>query len=563
MKLNDSQLKMLLLGSNLLSYDKLKTAEEEAKKKGISLLDILPVMGFVSSEQLGRIVASELKYNYVNLKNEKIDREVLTLIPELVAYNRGIIAFNRISEGIKLGMLNPDDIESIHLIEKKTGENVLPYYITRQDLESALAKYRGSIEKEFKNLLDRLNDDSLNMEEKDKVVIKVVDLLLQYSYQNKSSDVHLEPQEDKVVVRLRIDGVLHDVLEMKKDLYELALSRIKILSKLRTDEHLKAQDGKMRFDTEIENIDIRVSILPITNGEKTVLRLLTSQKTQFGLADLGLSERNLKKVLHAIGNPHGMILVTGPTGSGKTTSVYGVMKLLNKREVNIASIEDPVEYNINGVNQIQVNEKAGLTFAKGLRSILRQDPDIIMIGEIRDNETAGIAINSALTGHLVLSTLHTNDAATTLPRLLDMDIEPFLVASTVNIAIAQRLVRQICAKCRVSYKITDEEKKLINSEPNILNFIKAEGFSNLDTIRFYKGLGCDACSNTGFKGRLGIFEVLEMSETIRSMVVKRFSSDDINAQAKKEGMVTMMHDGIIKVFMGVTTLMEVFRVTRE
>lgn len=563
MKLNDSQLKMLLLGSNLLSYDKLKAAEEEAKKKGTSLLDILPVMGFVSSEQLGRIVASELKYNYVNLKNEKIDREVLTLIPELVAYNRGIIAFNRISEGIKLGMLNPDDIESIHLIEKKTGENVLPYYITRQDLESALAKYKGSIEKEFKNLLDKLNDEALSMEEKDKVVIKVVDLLLQYSYQNKSSDVHLEPQEEKVVVRLRIDGVLHDVLEMEKGLYELALSRIKILSKLRTDEHLKAQDGKMRFDTEIENIDIRVSILPITNGEKTVLRLLTSQKTQFGLADLGLSERNLKKVLHAISTPHGMILVTGPTGSGKTTSVYGVMKLLNKREVNIASIEDPVEYNINGVNQIQVNEKAGLTFAKGLRSILRQDPDIIMIGEIRDNETAGIAINSALTGHLVLSTLHTNDAATTLPRLLDMDIEPFLVASTVNIAIAQRLVRQICSKCRVSYKITDEEKKLINSEPNILNFIKAEGFADLDNIRFYKGLGCDACSNTGFKGRLGIFEVLEMSEAIRSMVVKRFSSDDINAQAKKEGMVTMMHDGIIKVFMGVTTLMEVFRVTRE
>lgn len=563
MKLNDSQLKMLLLGSNLLSYDKLNIAEEEAKKKGTSLLDILPIMGFVSSEQLGRIVASELKYNYVNLKNEKIDKEVLTLIPELVAYNRGIIAFNRVKEGIKLGMLNPDDIESVNLIEKKTGENVLPYYITRQDLESALAKYHGSIEKEFKSLLDKLHDDSLNTEEKDKIVIKVVDLLLQYSYQNKSSDVHLEPQEERVVVRLRIDGVLHDVLEMKKDLYELVVSRIKILSKLRTDEHLKAQDGKMRFDMDIENIDIRVSILPITNGEKIVLRLLTSQKTQFGLADLGLSERNLKKVLHAISNPHGMILVTGPTGSGKTTSVYGVMKLLNKREVNIASIEDPVEYNINGVNQIQVNEKAGLTFAKGLRSILRQDPDIIMIGEIRDNETASIAINSALTGHLVLSTLHTNDAATTLPRLLDMDIEPFLVASTVNIAIAQRLVREICPKCRVSYKITDEEKKLINSEPNILNFIKAEGFANLDNIRFYKGLGCDACSNTGFKGRLGIFEVLEMSEEIRAMVVKRASSDEINAQAKKEGMVTMMHDGIIKVFMGITTLMEVFRVTRE
>lgn len=563
MKLSDSQLKMLLLGSNMISYDKLNLAEQEAKSKNKSLLEMLPMLGFVSSDQLGRIVASALKYNYVNLKKEKIDRKVLNLIPEVVAYSRGIIAFGETPDEIKLGMTDPEDIESLHLVEKRSGKRVAPYFITREDLENAITKYRGSIEKDFKAMIEKFQAKTLTEEENDKIIIKLVDMLFEYSYQNKASDIHIEPYEKKTVIRFRIDGVLHDVLEIPKDLYALILSRIKILSKIRTDEHQKAQDGKLRYEAKLENVDIRVSILPTTDGEKTVMRLLTSKKTQFGLGDLGLSDYNLKKLLNAIKNPHGMILVTGPTGSGKTTTIYGVMKLLNKREVNIASIEDPVEYNIEGVNQIQVNQKAGLTFATGLRAILRQDPDIIMVGEIRDDETANIAVNSALTGHLVLSTLHTNNAATTLPRLLDMGIEPFLVASTVNIAVAQRLVRQICSKCRISYKITEEELNIIKVDSVIKEIFKAEGFADLSRIRFYKGKGCEACSNTGFSGRIGIFEVLEMTESIRKYVVEQASSDRLQEEAKKEGMQTMLHDGIIKIFKGLTTLMEVYRVTRE
>lgn len=564
MKITDNQVKMLLLGSNLLSYDKISLAEKEAKDKKASLIDILPLMGLVSADQLGRVVADAFKFNFVSLKEEKIDRNIIGLIPELFSRSKGVIAFDRSWEGVKIGMLNPDDIEVIHLIEKKIGEKVIPYYVTRPDLEEALTKFhKGSIEAEFKSLVGRFQKRILTSEEKDELIISIVDMLMEYSYQSKTSDIHIEPLEEKVVIRFRIDGVLHDVLEMPKELYELVLSRIKILSKMRTDEHRKAQDGKFKFNVDIETIDIRVSILPTTDGEKTVMRILSSQRTHFGLTDLGLSEYNIKKVTNAISNPHGMILVTGPTGSGKTTTIYGVMKILNKREVNIASIEDPVEYGIGGVNQIQVNQKSGLTFANGLRAILRQDPDIIMIGEIRDEETAGIAVNSALTGHLVLSTLHTNNAATTLPRLLDMNIEPFLVASTVNIAMAQRLVRQICTKCRVSYKITDEEKKIINNEPYIQKIFRDEGFEDLDRIRFYKGLGCEVCGNTGFKGRIAIIEVLEMTEKIRALIVKRASSDRIQEAAKEEGMTTMLHDGITKVFKGVTTLMEVFRVTRE
>lgn len=562
-KLTDSQLKMLLLGSNLISYDKLNLAEKESKAKDKPLLDILPELGFVSSEQLGRIVASALKYNYINLSKEKIDKKVLNLIPEVFALARGVVAFDQIKEGIKVGMIYPEDLDTIHFLQKRLGQDIIPFFITKQDLYNALAKYKGSIEKEFKTYIEKYQNREFTTDEGEDAIIKMFDMLIEYSYQNKASDVHIEPYEEKTVVRFRIDGVLHDILELPKDLYELILTRIKILSKIRTDEHLKAQDGKFRFETKSESIDIRVSILPITNGEKTVMRLLTSQRTQFGLGDLGLSEFNLKKLLKAINNPHGMILVTGPTGSGKTTTIYGVMKILNKREVNIASIEDPVEYAIEGVNQVQVNTKSGLTFANGLRSILRQDPDIIMVGEIRDNETASIAVNSALTGHLVLSTLHTNNAATTLPRLLDMDIEPFLVASTVNIAIAQRLVRQICYKCRVSYTITDEELNIIKSEPTIGKILKDEGFEDLTKIRFYKGIGCDSCGNTGFKGRLGIFEALEMTEKMRAEVVSRVSSDRLQEAAKEEGMTTMLHDGVIKVFKGVTTLMEVFRVTRE
>ena len=387
--------------------------------------------------------------------------------------------------------------------------------------------------------------------------------MLDYGQENKSSDIHLEPHSKNIVVRFRIDGIMHDVLEIPKQLSDLMLSRIKILAKMRTDVHRAAMDGKLRHKTDEETIDVRVSIVPVTQGENVVMRLLSVKSRKFNLSDLGFSGNDLKKVKRTIKNPHGMILVTGPTGSGKTTTLYAVLKLLNQREVHISTIEDPVEYDIEGVSQIQVNPKTNLTFSKGLRAIVRQDPDIIMVGEIRDEETAGIAVNAALTGHLVLSTLHTNDSATALPRLLDMGVEPFLVGSTVNIVIAQRLVRKICEKCRASYMLTSGERKLIELAPAIYDACKLKGSADLTNIRLYKGNGCKVCANTGYSGRVGVFEVLQMTEAVKELIMKHATSSEIKKYALGEGMVTMLEDGIEKVIQGVTTLSEVLRVAKK
>ena len=430
-------------------------------------------------------------------------------------------------------------------------------------MREAINKYKLSLKDEFNNFLKRLQDKTITREARDEIFIKTVDMLLAYGYHGKASDIHIEPYSKKIMIRFRIDGIMHDALKIPKELSDFIVTRIKVLSKMRTDEHRSAQDGKFRYKIEKETIDIRVSVVPVTQGENIVMRLLSAESQQINLSTLGLSDKNLNKVNQAITKPHGMILVTGPTGSGKTTTLYAAMKTLNKREVHIATIEDPVEYDIEGISQIQVNSKTNLTFAKGLRAIVRQDPDVIMVGEIRDKETAGIAVNSAMTGHLVLSTLHTNDAATTLPRLLNMEIEPFLVASTVNLVIAQRLVRKICEKCRVSYSLSDEEKKIIKNEPNIYAIVKSKGYDNLDKLRLYKGEGCKICGGTGYQERIGIFEVLEMSEDIKRLILKSASSNEIAQAARNEGMTTMFEDGIENALNGITTLHEILRVTKE
>ena len=389
-------------------------------------------------------------------------------------------------------------------------------------------------------------------------IAKIVDTLIEYAYRSNASDIHIEPEEEHSLVRFRIDGILHDELKLPKELHDQVITRIKVLSSLRTDEHLSAQDGKLQMKLKEEDLDVRVSLVPIVGGEKAVLRLLTSHYRQFGLSDLGMNTLAFNRVKSAIQKPYGMILSTGPTGSGKTTSIYAILKILNVREKNIATIEDPVEYEIEGINQIQVNPKTNLTFAEGLRSILRQDPDIIYVGEIRDEETASIAINSAMTGHLVVSTLHTNDSATALPRLIDMKIEPFLVASTVNVIIAQRLVRKICDRCKFSYQQTAVELKKQTSEALIKKYLGIEG-----EIRLYKGKGCDVCHLTGYVGRVGIFEVLEVSEAIKDLIVAKADSDTVTKKAVEEGMLTMLEDGLQKVQLGVTTIEEVLRATSE
>ncbi|MDA2936195.1 GspE/PulE family protein [Patescibacteria group bacterium AH-259-L05] len=564
MKITPEKLKALLVDPGHISAPQFKAAVDEAKKRKKDLADVIVDNNLIKDEQLGRLLAEESEYPFVNLRKEKIDETVLNLIPELVAQSKGVIAYEHTKEGVKVGMVMPDDLEVRHLIEKRIGERVLPRFITKRDLNEALFKYKPSLKEDFEDILKELERSDLPRDKRDDAIVKMVDALLIYGYENKASDIHIEPYINKVMVRFRIDGVMHDVLEIPKELLDFIITRIKILSKLRIDEHRAAQDGKFRFNTKGGLVDVRVSVVPVTEGENAVMRLLSAKGRQFNLVGLGLLGHDLKKVKRAIRRPHGMILVTGPTGSGKTTTLYAVLEILNVRDIHISTIEDPVEYDIEGVSQIQVNPKTNLTFAKGLRAIVRQDPDIIMIGEIRDRETAGIAVNSALTGHLVLSTLHTNDAATTLPRLLDMRVEPFLVASTVNVVIAQRLVRKICEKCRASYTLTKEEKANILVEPAVITILKRLGHENLDKITLFKGNGCKACTESGYKGRIGVFEVLEMEENIRELVLGHASSNELMKKAVKEnGMTTMLYDGLEKVFRGMTTIEEVLRVTRE
>ncbi|HOZ55823.1 MAG TPA: GspE/PulE family protein [bacterium] len=563
MQITDSKLKEMLVQSGLIAEADFDSAAKEAREQAKNLADLLVEKDLIRDNQLNQLIANEFNVSYVNLQQEKIDEAVLNLVPELVAKRKGVIAFARDKEGIKVGMTNPGDLEMVHLLQKQFGDKVIPYYTGQKDIVESLVLYKSSLQEEFSKIISEINDKKKAKEDHDDLFIKLVDLLLQYGYQNKASDIHIEPYARETLVRFRIDGIMHDVLEIPKNLSDFIIARIKIMAKMRTDEHRSAQDGKLVFKSGDDKIDVRVSIVPVTQGENLVLRVLADKNRRFSLNDLGINDKDLVKINQAIRNPHGMILVTGPTGSGKTTTLYAILKILNKREVHIATIEDPVEYDIEGVSQIQVDTKTNLTFAKGLRAIVRQDPDIIMVGEIRDEETAGIAINSALTGHLVLSTLHTNDAPTTIPRLLDMGIEPFLAASTVNVVIAQRLVRVICEKCRSAYAISEEEKNIIKSDPNLLKYFKDRGHNNLDKILFYKGNGCKVCSNTGFSGRLGVFEILEMTDKIREQIVKNSSSGEIMKIARSQGMTTMLEDGIEKVFNGITTFSEVFRVTRE
>lgn len=387
-------------------------------------------------------------------------------------------------------------------------------------------------------------------------IINLVDGLVEHSYNARASDIHIEPEEKRVRVRLRIDGVLREAFVFPKEIHSEIITRIKVLSGLRTDEHQAAQDGRFRLDLKKAGmIDVRVSIVPTYYGEDAILRLLAEKSEKFSLDSLAFAPQDRKKIDRAIQKPFGMILATGPTGSGKTTTLYTFIKMLNTPEVSIITIEDPIEYAITGIEQIQVNPRTGLTFADGLRSILRQDPNIIMVGEIRDEETARIAVNAALTGHLLLSTLHTNDASTTLPRLLDMKIEPFLIASTVNIALGQRLVRKICPDCKVKKPVTlDEMKSLaeILPEKSLVNYKE-----------FYQGIGCSKCNNSGYRGRIGIYEVLLMNDDVRAGVVRKASADEIKQIAIKNGMTTMIEDGLQKVMTGITTVEEILRVMHE
>ena len=558
MLISDYELKQLIVKNGLSNENALSTISEFAKNSGVSLSDALIEKDVISDENLGLLIADHLHFPFVILSKITIPEDVFHIVPEKVARKQKLISFAKDEQGLKLAMVDPTNTEIQEMISKKTGYKVIPHLTTEREVENTLRIYRKDLQKTFEQLLKtELGAVDPKQITDDAPIAKIVDLLIEFAYQDKASDMHIEPQEKESLVRFRIDGILHDMLTLPRNFHDRIISRIKIVSRLRTDEHLSPQDGKMRVKLEEEDLDIRVSILPIADGEKAVLRLLASKFRQFSLLDLGMNEKDLIKVTNSYNKSYGMILSTGPTGSGKTTSIYSILKVLNTREKNITTIEDPVEYRIKGVNQIQVNQKTNLTFASGLRSILRQDPNIVFVGEIRDSETAGIAVNAALTGHLVLSTLHTNDAATALPRLIDMKIEPFLVASTVNIIVAQRLVRKICEMCKASFNILQAD--LVKNLPQE---IVLKHFGDKQEFTIYQGKGCKICHNTGYAGRFGVYEVLEVSKEIKKLIAEKKDSDEILKKAIDEGMTTMLDDGLEKVAKGVTTIEEVLRVTK-
>ena len=547
MLITEEQLKSLLLKNKILDEKKLGEIAEIAKNSKSALADTLIEKDVITDENLGVLTSDFLNIPFIILSKISIPEDVFRIVPERIARKQKVVPFSRDASGIKLAMANPKNTEIIELLTKKTGEKITPFISTERDIDNVLYIYRKDLQQTFNELLEKKSTSAT----------EIVDLIINYAYEDKASDVHIEPEEKNTLIRFRLDGVLHDILILPKILHDQIVTRIKVSSRLRTDEHLSPQDGKLRAKLPEEDLDIRVSIVPIVEGEKVVLRLLASHFRQFSLMDLGMSEKDLDKVTKGFKKSYGMVLSTGPTGSGKTTSIYAILKIINTRNVNITTIEDPVEYRIQGLNQIQTNIKTNLTFASGLRSILRQDPNIVFVGEIRDSETAGIAVNAALTGHLVLSTLHTNDAATALPRLTDMKVEPFLVASTVNVIMAQRLIRKICEMCKTSVNITQSE--LAKNIP--IETIKKH-FENNKDIRIYKGAGCKVCHNSGYSGRVGLFEVLEVSPEIKKLIIEKSDSDVIARQAMSEGMTTMLDDGLEKVRKSTTTLEEVLRVTK-
>jgi len=554
------RIKQILEESGLITKKDLEKAEETAVRRGISLYEVVLDKNLISDNVFGKTIADSIGLSFINLSKITIKDEILKIIPEVIAKKQKIICFEKTKEGLKIALADPTNLEIIEFIKKKTGEKITLYYATKRDIKNILPQYRKEIKEEFSTIIEKsaVRVKGVKGEAVEPPIIKIVDTVISYGNRNKASDIHVEPQEKKAVVRFRIDGLLHDIITVPINIYPQIVTRIKVMSNLRTDEHQKPQDGKITFKENGEKIDIRVSFVPTVEGEKVVMRLLSEQSRQFSLEGLGMGQDDFKKVQRAFKKPYGMILSTGPTGCGKTTTQYVILKILNQRDVNIMTVEDPAEYDIEGVNQIQVNPKSGLSFAAGLRSIVRQDPDIILVGEIRDQETAKIAINSAMTGHLVLSTLHTNDAATSLPRLLDMGIEPFLVASTVTVIIAQRLARKICTRCVKSKEISIEDlKKEISVE------LLEKHFGNKKTIRVYQGKGCGVCHQIGFSGRIGIFEVLEINGEIRQAIINRVDASKIRELAIKNGMTTMIEDGLKKVAAGATTIEEVLRVIKE
>ena len=582
MRVEPQQLKAFLLDAGLLTQIQFDEAKKKAEKTKQKVGDVLVSEGLISQEELIKLEAYILGIPFVNLEKEIVSPEVLKIIPEPIARSHNIVAFRKKGVDLEVAMLDPEDLRTIEFIKKTTNLRILPRLTDPESIKNVLRQYQKTLEAEFGEIIKKevggikTKKEEEIVEEKAELqkiaeelpIIRIVETLLKHAILQRASDVHIEPTEKEVIVRYRIDGILRDAMTLPKISASGIVARIKVLSNLKLDEHRLPQDGRFKIETEDYRYSIRVSVLPVFNGEKIVMRLLSETAKAFTLEQLGLRNEALERVQDNLRKPVGMILVTGPTGCGKTTTLYSMMEILNDPGVNISTIEDPVEYRMPRINQTQVNPKIGLTFASGLRSLVRQDPDIIMVGEIRDNETASLAINAALTGHLVLSTLHTNSAAGAIPRLIDMKVEPFLLSSTLNCILAQRLVRKLCSE-KEKYFLKESELENIAKYCNldkILKILKEEKIvqkkASWKNIPFYRPKKSEGCPE-GYQGRIGIFEVLPVTETIKEMIVKQTTSDQIQEQARKEGMRTMLEDGFVKTAQGITSIEEVLRVIIE
>ncbi|MFH1780656.1 MAG: GspE/PulE family protein [Candidatus Nealsonbacteria bacterium] len=582
MRVEPQQLKMFLLDAKLVSEEKFEQAFAKAVKSQKKLEDVLVSDGLITQSQLIRLEAYILGIPFVNLEKETIDPEVLKIIPEPIAKKNNIVAFRKKGKELEVAMLDPDDLRTIEFIQKKADLRILPRLTTAEGIKNALRQYQQTLEAEFGEIIQKdagviktikEDEDVKETVELEKIaqeipVIRIVDTLIKHAVLERASDIHIEPSEKEVMVRYRIDGALHEAMVLPKQTSSGIVARIKVLANLKLDEHRLPQDGRFKVETDEYRYSVRVSILPVFDGEKIVMRLLSETAKALTLEALGLRDEALERVQDNLKKPVGMILVTGPTGSGKTTTLYSIIEILNVTGVNISTIEDPIEYRIPRVNQTQVKPKIGLTFASGLRALVRQDPNIIMVGEIRDNETAGLAINAALTGHLVLSTLHTTDAAGTIPRLIDMGAEPFLISSTLNVIIAQRLIKKLF-ESKEKYYLKESELKNIGKYcdlPRILKILKKEKIAKpkqeLKDIPFYRPKSTQGCLD-GYQGRIGIYEVLIINETIKELIVKKADASQIQDQAQQEGMRTMLEDGFIKAAQGITSIEEILRVIIE
>lgn len=570
MHITDSKIKEIVLKSDIVAEKDFEVAKEEAVRTNREIAEILVGKGFITEEILSDYLEGYFKTPVVDLRRMDLKSKIIEMIPETFAKSKNVVLFDfdESKRLAMLAMLDPFDLPTIEYLKFKLNADIEVYLTFPLSLKTGLRQYKQKIGEEFNKIIEENISKSIaNVGRIDAVkmaeevpIITILDSIIEHAVTLGSSDIHFEPFSEKLIIRYRIDGIMHEILLLPPSIANILVARIKILAGMQIDIHNAPQDGRFRFSFEDQSVDLRVSVIPTFHGEKAEMRILKGTSRPLSLRELGFSDKDLATIEDSIKKTHGMILVTGPTGSGKTTTLYAVLHILNTPKVSIATIEDPVEYDIPRINQTQVNVKSGITFATGLRSLVRQNPDIIMIGEIRDAETVDIAINSALTGHMVLSTLHTNDAPTAIPRLVDMGAANFLLASTINTVVAQRLIRKICSVCVESYKIDNTTKD------QVLNQIKII-YQDIRDVKvpeyLYRGKGCKLCSFTGFRGQIGIYEVFNVSDSIREMIMKNVSSDEIRKKAIEEGMSTMFEDGLLKVQGGISTIDEVLRVVRE